>query len=65
MDVTPTAADSAINHDGPGRANLAQKDPSYHPTTRGQQNTPATPVGRAHRQARRQPARHMQQIPEE
>ena len=35
MDVTPTAADSAINHDDPGRANLAQKDPSYNATTHG------------------------------
>ena len=35
MDVTPTTADSAINHDNPRRANLAQKDPSYNPTMRG------------------------------
>ena len=35
MDVTPSSADSAINHEDPGRANLAQKDPSYNPTTRG------------------------------
>ena len=35
MDVTTTAADWAINHDDPGRANLVQKDPSYNPTTRG------------------------------
>ena len=34
IDVTPTAADSAINHDDPGRANLAQRNPSYNPTTR-------------------------------
>ena len=27
MDVTPTAAESAMNHDDPGRAHLAQKDP--------------------------------------
>ena len=35
MDITAAAADSAMNHDDPGRANLAQKDPSYNPTTRG------------------------------
>ena len=35
MDITLTAADSAINHDNPRRANLAQKDPFYNPTTRG------------------------------
>ena len=35
MDVTPTALHSAINHDDPGRANLAQNDPSYYPTTHG------------------------------
>ena len=35
MDVTSTAANSAINHDDPGRANLAQKAPSYNLTTRG------------------------------
>ena len=27
MDVTPTAAESAMNQDESGRANLAQKDP--------------------------------------
>ena len=27
MIVTPTAAESATNHDDPGRADLAQKDP--------------------------------------
>ena len=27
MDVTRTAAESAVNRDDPGRANLAQKDP--------------------------------------
>ena len=26
---------SAINHDDPGRANVAQKDPSYNPRMRG------------------------------
>ena len=35
MDVTPTAAHLAINHDDPRRANLAQKDPSYNPLMRG------------------------------
>ena len=32
MDVTPTAAESAMNHDDPGRANLAQKDPLIQPS---------------------------------
>ena len=35
MHVTPTSAESATNHDDPRRANLAQIDPSYSPTTRG------------------------------
>ena len=35
MDVTPTAAELAINHDDPGLANLAGKDPLYNPTMRG------------------------------
>ena len=39
MDVTPTAADSAINHDDPGRANLAQKDPLVLPTNARPRNT--------------------------
>ena len=52
MDVTPTAAHSAINHDDPGRANLAQKDPLYNPTTRGRATHPSntcqsdTPTGK-------------------
>ena len=52
MDVTPTAAHSAINHDDPGRANLPQKDPSYNPTTRGRATHPSntcrldTPTGK-------------------
>ena len=41
MDVTPTAAHSAINHDDPGRASLAQKDPLYNPTTRGRATHPS------------------------
>ena len=35
MDVTPTNAHSVINHDDPGRANPAQKDPLYNPTAHG------------------------------
>ena len=31
MDVTPTASESAINHDDPGRSNLAQEDPLVQP----------------------------------
>ena len=52
MDVTPTAAHPAINHDDPRRANLAQKDPSYNPTTRGRATHPSntcwsnTPTGK-------------------
>ena len=52
MDVTQTAAHSAIIHDDPGRANLAQKDPSYSPTTRGRATHPSnacrsdTPTGK-------------------
>ena len=41
MDVTPTAAHSAINHDNPGRANLAQKDPLYNPTVHGRATHPS------------------------
>ena len=65
MDITLTAADSAINHDDPRQANLAKQDPLYNRTTSAAQHTQATPVGRAHRRERRQPARHMQRIPEE
>ena len=39
MDVTPTAAESAINHDDPGRANLAQKDPLVQPNDARPRNT--------------------------
>ena len=52
MNVTPTAAHSAISHDDPGRANLAQKDPSYNQTTRGRATHPSnacrsdTPTGK-------------------
>ena len=31
MNVTPHAAESATNHDDPGRAELAQKDPLVQP----------------------------------
>ena len=41
MDVTPTAAHSAINHDDPGRANLAHKDPRYNPTAHGRATHPS------------------------
>ena len=52
MDVARTAAHSAINHDDPGRASLAQKDPSYNLTTRGRATHPSnacrseTPTGK-------------------
>ena len=39
MDVTPTAAESAMNHDDPGRANLAQKDPLVQPNIARPRNT--------------------------
>ena len=39
MDVTLTAADSAINHDDPGRANLAQKVPLVQPNDARPRNT--------------------------
>ena len=53
MNVTPTAADSATNHDDPGRADLAQIDPVVRPTTRGRAThstnarRPGTPAGKA------------------
>ena len=39
MDVTPTAVESAINHDDPGRANVAQKDPLVQPNNARPRNT--------------------------
>ena len=39
MDVAPTAAESAMNHDDPGRANLAQKDPLVQPNNARPRNT--------------------------
>ena len=39
MDVTPTAAESATNHDDPRRANLAQKDPLAQPNNARPRNT--------------------------
>ena len=39
MNVTPTAAESAGNHDDPGRANLAQKDPLVQPNNARPRNT--------------------------
>ena len=39
MDVTPTAAESGTNHDDPGRANLAQKDPLVQPNNARTRNT--------------------------
>ena len=34
MDVTPTAAESAVNRNDPGRADLAQGDPIVQPMKR-------------------------------
>ena len=39
MYVTPTAMKSVINHDDPGRANLAQKDPLVQPNDARPRNT--------------------------
>ena len=39
MNFTPTAAESAKNHDNPGRANLAQKDPLVQPNNARPRNT--------------------------
>ena len=39
MDVTPTAAESAVNRDDPGRANLAQEDPLVQPDNARPRNT--------------------------
>ena len=39
MNVTPTAAESAMNHDDPGRGNLAQKDPLVQPNNARPRNT--------------------------
>ena len=39
MDVTPTAAELAMNHDDPGRANLAQKNPLVQPNNAWPRNT--------------------------
>ena len=39
MEVTPTAAEWAINHDDPERGNLAQKDPLAQPNNARPRNT--------------------------
>ena len=39
MDVTPTAAESAVNRDNPGQANLAQGDPLVQPDNARPRNT--------------------------
>ena len=66
MDVIPTAARSARNHNDPERANLAQKrTPSTTQRRAAPRHNPATPVRQTHRREIRQPARHMQQIPED
>ena len=39
MDVTPTSAESATNHDDPGRANLAHKHPLVQPNNARPRNT--------------------------
>ena len=49
MDVTPTAAESAVNCDDPGRADLASEDPLVQPDKARPRNTlhQRLPVGRA------------------
>ena len=53
MTVTPAAAGSAMNHNDPSRADLAQQDPLYNPATRGRTTCygttrrPDTPAGMA------------------
>ena len=53
MTVTRAAAGSATNHNDPGRADLAQQDPSYNQATRGRATCygttcrPDTPAGTA------------------
>ena len=39
MDVTPTDAESAVNRDDPGQANLAQEDPLLQPDNARLRNT--------------------------
>ena len=39
MDVTPTAAESAVNRDDPGPADLAQEDPLMQPDKARARNT--------------------------
>ena len=39
MDVTPTASESATNHDDPGRATLAERDPLVQPNNARPRNT--------------------------
>ena len=39
MNVTPQAAESATNHDDPGRADLIQKDPLVQPNNARPRNT--------------------------
>ena len=39
INVTPMAAESAISHDDPGRANLAQKDSLVQPNNARPRNT--------------------------
>ena len=39
MDLTPTAAESAVNRDDPGQANLAQEDPLVQPNNAQPRNT--------------------------
>ena len=60
--------DCALGHK-PRRAQSSQTRPGGPPCTAQRraagQRTPATPVGQTHRRERHQPARHVQQIPEE
>ena len=66
MTDTPAAAGSATNHNDPDRADLAQHDPSYNPTTRDCATCYGTTRrDRAHQRGRRPPAQHAQRTPKE
>ena len=64
MNVTPQAAESATNHDDPGRADLAQKDPLVQPNNARPRNTLQQRPSTGHTsRKRRQPAPHVQRTP--
>ena len=65
MNVTPQAAESAMNNNDPGRADLTQKDPLVQPNNARPRNTlQQRPLTRHTNRGRRQPTRHVQRAPE-